>query len=49
MTLSIVFSDFVFKIRLIKLGFFPKTQEFLYTKKLSVTLSHAWLILVEFT
>ena len=68
------FSDFVFKIRLIRLGFSFQKQNFLYlnpqsidsqsqvltttpqsqlwvrdTEKLSVTFSHAWLILVEFT
>ena len=68
------FSDFVFNIRLIRLGFLSKNKKILYfnpqptdsqpgvltttpqsqlwvgdTAKLSVTFSHAWLILVEFT
>ena len=68
------FTDFVFKIRLIRLGFSFQKQRILYlnpkptdsqsgvltttsqsqlwvgdTEKLSVTFSHAWLILVEFT
>ena len=45
------FPHFVFKIRLIRVGFSFQKQIYLWVgdiEKLSVTFSYAWLILVEF-